>query len=151
MAYLSSGFVVSSVERWYASGCAASRKREREGWKIIPPVLVALRPLCPWAPYWDRKVQCQRTKGQVRSPSMPVAVPPRSEAWRARSGGEACNPLGPFRQKPTGLQRQFYYYASHFRFTVMSPLLTVRRTNGQASPARRVRRSFLVGLPCLLR
>jgi len=59
-----------------------------------------------------------------------VVVPPHSEAWRARSGGETCTPLEPFRQRPTGLRWQFYYYASHLLFAVVSTLLTVRRTNG---------------------
>ena len=31
--------------------------------------------------------------GQARSPSVSVALPPHSEAWRARSGGETCSPL----------------------------------------------------------
>jgi len=33
--------------------------------------------------------------GQARSPSVQVAVPPHSEAWRARSGGATWNPLIP--------------------------------------------------------
>jgi len=33
--------------------------------------------------------------GQARSPSLPVAVPPHSEAWRARSGGETYSPVSP--------------------------------------------------------
>ena len=47
-----------------------------------------------------------------------VAVPPHSEAWRARSGGETGRLLEPFRQRPTGLRRQFCYYASHRYFIV---------------------------------
>ena len=31
----------------------------------------------------------------AQSPSVPVAAPPHSEAWRARSGGETCKPLIP--------------------------------------------------------
>jgi len=65
--------------------------------------------------------------GQARSPL--VSVPPHSAAWRAGSEGETCIPLEPFRQRPTGLQRQFCCYTSHFLFAVVSPLLTVRRTS----------------------
>ena len=78
--------------------------------------------------------------GQARSPSVPVAVPPHSEAWRARSGGETCTPLEPFQQRPTGLRRQFCYYASYFLFTVVGPLLTLLRwPNGKAQGRRDLR------------
>ena len=91
------------------------------GCSLSAPFLAALLPHSHPNKGFMRKSPCgaslkgtgnSQPHGLARSPSVPV--PPHSEAWRAHSGGETYSPLEPFRQRPTGLRWQFYYYASRY-------------------------------------